>query len=118
MSGFIRAVERAVTTLAQLYDLHAEECVRSAEQTDDPKRREMLIKLAMQWRQEAQTLRQSPQPNGSEGKAATHSTKRAPNTTKRSQKANTSPGHEKTRPPEPRECAKNLTGTKSLSSRQ
>jgi hypothetical protein len=64
MSGFIRAVERAVTTLAQLYDLHAEECVRSAEQTDDPKRREMLIKLAMQWRQEAQALRQSSQPNG------------------------------------------------------
>jgi len=65
MSGFIRAVERAVTTLAQLYDLHAEECVRSAEQTDDPKRREMLIKLAMQWRQEAQTLRQSSEPSRS-----------------------------------------------------
>jgi len=94
MSGFIRAVERAVTTLAQLYDLHAEECARSAEQTDNPKRREMLIKLAMQWRQEAQALRQSPQPNCSEDddKAATHSTKNAPNTTKRSQKANTSPG--------------------------
>jgi hypothetical protein len=53
-----------------------------------PSAREMLIKLAMQWRQEAQALRQSPQPNGSEddGEAATHSTKR-PNTTKRSQKA-------------------------------
>jgi hypothetical protein len=94
MSGFIRAVERAVTTLPQLYDLHAEECVRSADQTDDPKRREMLIKLAMQWRQEAQALRQSSQPNHSEndGKAATHSTESAPNTTKRCQKANTSPG--------------------------
>jgi hypothetical protein len=94
MSGFIRAVERAVTTLAQLYDLHAEECVRSAEQTDDPKRREMLIKLAMQWRQEAQALRQSPQPSHSEhyGKATTHSAKTATNTTKRCQKANTSPG--------------------------
>jgi hypothetical protein len=93
MSGFIRAVERAVTTLAQLYDLHAEECVRSADQTDDPKRREMLIKLAMQWRQEAQTLRQSPQPNGSEddAKAAKRATKSAPNTTKH-QKASTSPG--------------------------
>jgi hypothetical protein len=59
----------------------------------------MLIKLAMQWRQEAQTLRQSPQSNRSEddGKAATRGTKSAPNTTKQSQKANTSPGHEKTR---------------------
>jgi hypothetical protein len=90
VSGFIRPVERAVPTLAQLYDLHAEECVRSAEQTDDPKRHEMLIKLAMQWRQEAQALRQSSQPNRSDdGKAATHSTKTATNTTKRSQKANT-----------------------------
>jgi hypothetical protein len=82
--------------------LHAEECVRSAEQTDDPKRREMLIKLAMQWRQEAQTLRQSSQPNHSkdDGKAATHSTKTATNTTKRSQKANTSPGPMKRPPPQ------------------
>jgi hypothetical protein len=72
-----------------LYDLHAEECARAAEKTDDPKRREMLVKLAMQWRQEAQTLRQSPRPNSSEddAKAATHSTKSVPNTTKRFQKA-------------------------------
>ena len=86
-----------MTTLARLYDLHAEECARAAEETDNPNRREMLIKLAMQWRQEAQTLRQSPQPNRSEDdtKAATHSTKSAPNTTKRSQKANTSPGRDK-----------------------
>jgi hypothetical protein len=99
--GFHPPVERAVPILAQLYDLHAEECARAAEQTDNPKRREMLIKLAMQWRQEAQTLRQSPQPNHSEddGKAATRGTKSAPNTTKQSRKANTSPGHEKTRAP-------------------
>jgi hypothetical protein len=91
--GFIGAVERPVPTLARLYERHAEECARAAEQTDDPKRREMLIKLAMQWRQEAQALRQSPQPNRSEddGKAATRSTKSAPNTTKRSQKGNTGP---------------------------
>jgi hypothetical protein len=77
-----------------LYDLHAEECVRTAEHTDDPKRREMLIKLAEQWRQEAQALRQSLPPNHSEddGKAASRDTKTATNTTKRSQKANTSPG--------------------------
>ena len=100
MSGFLRAVERAVPTLARLYDFHAEECARAAEQTDNPKRREMLVKLAMQWRQEAQTLRQSPQQNRSEveGKAATHSTKSTPNTTKQSQKANTSPARKNARP--------------------
>jgi hypothetical protein len=94
VSGFLRVVERAVPTLARLYDLHAEECTCAAEQTDNPKRREMLIKLAMQWRQDAQTLRQSPQPNGSEddAKAAKRATKSAPNTTKQSQKASTSPG--------------------------
>jgi hypothetical protein len=86
VSGFIRAVERAVPTLAQLYDLHAEECVRTAEQTDDPKRREMLIKLAIAWRQDAQALRQSAQASRSEddGQVATRSTKTATKTTKRS----------------------------------
>jgi hypothetical protein len=82
MSSFIRAVERVVTTLAQLYDLHAEECMRSAEQTDDPKRHELLIKLAMQWRQEAQALRQS-QPNRSEDDGKTAPRKSAANITKR-----------------------------------
>ena len=82
-----------MTTLAQLYDLHAEECTRAAEQTDNPKRREMLIKLAMQWRQEAQELRQSPASSRSEddGKAAAQ--KGAPNNTKHAQKkVNTGPG--------------------------
>ena len=32
--------------------------------TDDPKRRDLLLKLAIQWREEAQGMRQSkPQPN-------------------------------------------------------
>ena len=92
MSGFLRVVERAVPTLARLYDFHAEECARAAEQTDNPKRREMLIKLAMQWRQEAQTLRQSPQPNRSEddGKAATR--KSAPKSEKRTYASGEGPG--------------------------
>jgi hypothetical protein len=50
-----------------------------------------------------------------DAKAATHSTKSVPNTTKRFQKKNMSPGPRKNaRPPELRERAKNLTGTKSL----
>jgi hypothetical protein len=34
---------------AELYQYHASECVRDAAQTDDPKRREMLLKLAREW---------------------------------------------------------------------
>jgi hypothetical protein len=102
VSGFIRVVEGAVPIKARLYERHAEECARAAEQTDDPKRREMLIKLAMQWRQEAQALRQSLQPNRSEddGKAATDGTRSVPNTTKRSQKGTRRLGPRKNaRPP-------------------
>ena len=44
-------------TLAQIYEEHAEECVRSAARADDPKRRDLLLKLASQWREDAQALR-------------------------------------------------------------
>jgi hypothetical protein len=54
----------AMPTLAQIYEEHAEDCIRSAARTDDPKRRDLLLKLAIQWREEAQGMRQSkPQPN-------------------------------------------------------
>ena len=43
--------------LAQLYDRHADECARSAEHTDNPARRALLLKCASQWRHEAQELR-------------------------------------------------------------
>jgi hypothetical protein len=43
--------------LAQLYDRHADDCARSAEQTDNPARRALLLKFANQWRHEAQQLR-------------------------------------------------------------
>jgi hypothetical protein len=86
MLGFIRAVEQAMTTLAQLYDLHAEECAREAAQTDDPKRREMLIKLASQWRQDAQALRQSAQASRSEEDGKVLTRKSAPNTTKQARR--------------------------------
>jgi hypothetical protein len=44
--------------LARLYDQHAEECFRSAEQTNNPGRRALLLKLADEWRRDAQKLRQ------------------------------------------------------------
>ena len=44
--------------LARLYDFHAEDCARAAEQTDNPGRRAMLIKLVDEWRKAAQELRQ------------------------------------------------------------
>ena len=43
--------------LAQRYDRHADDCARSAEQTDNPARRALLLKFANQWRHEAQPLR-------------------------------------------------------------
>ena len=40
----------AVPTLAQVYEDHAADCTRAAEQTDDPVFRNMLLTLALQWR--------------------------------------------------------------------
>jgi hypothetical protein len=45
--------------LARLYDLHAEDCVRTAEKVDNPSHRAMLLKTAAEWRQAAQAQRQS-----------------------------------------------------------
>jgi hypothetical protein len=44
--------------LASLYEQHAEDCVRSAEDTDGSNRRTLLLKLAEDWRRDAQKLRQ------------------------------------------------------------
>jgi hypothetical protein len=44
--------------LASLYEQHAEECARSAETTDNPARRALLLKLTDQWRRDALRLRQ------------------------------------------------------------
>ena len=44
-------------TLAQLYEDHAEECLHSAAKADDPKRRDMLLKLASAWREDAEALK-------------------------------------------------------------
>jgi hypothetical protein len=45
-------------SLARLYDQHAEDCARSAEHTEDAKRRALLLKLAAEWRRDANRLRQ------------------------------------------------------------
>jgi hypothetical protein len=44
--------------LDRLYDRHAEDCARAAEQADNPRDRAMLIKLVDEWRKAAQELRQ------------------------------------------------------------
>jgi hypothetical protein len=36
-------------TLAQLYEYHAQDCLRSAAETDDPERRDMLLTDAPTW---------------------------------------------------------------------
>jgi hypothetical protein len=55
--------QQAMSDLARLYDLHAEDCARAAEKTDDPRHRAMLIKLVDEWRKAAQELRQHPSPS-------------------------------------------------------
>jgi hypothetical protein len=42
--------------LAALYEYHAENCVRAAELTDDPRRREEYLKLAREWTEAAAAL--------------------------------------------------------------
>jgi hypothetical protein len=49
-------------SLAELYEQHARECIQSAGRTDNPKYREMLLKMEREWTQAAATLRAS---NGS-----------------------------------------------------
>jgi hypothetical protein len=54
----------AVPTLAQIYENHAADCTRAAEQTNDPVFRNMLLTLAFQWRLAAreEVAMQSTQP--------------------------------------------------------
>jgi hypothetical protein len=55
--GFTATDEFVVPTLAQVYEDHAEDCIRAAARTDDPKPRDMLLHLAVKWRDDAQALR-------------------------------------------------------------
>ena len=43
-------------TLAQVYENHAEECLRSAAKADDPKQRALMLKLASAWREDLEAL--------------------------------------------------------------
>jgi|EndMetStandDraft_8_1072994.scaffolds.fasta_scaffold324515_2 hypothetical protein len=43
--------------LDELYEHHARDCIHSAGLTDDPKHRDLLLKLASQWQEDAQALR-------------------------------------------------------------
>jgi hypothetical protein len=56
--GLHRAFDEfAMPTLAQIYEDHAEDCIRAAARTDDPKPRDELLHLAIKWRDDAQALR-------------------------------------------------------------
>jgi hypothetical protein len=44
--------------LDRLYEQYADDCVRSAETAEDPKRRALLLKIADDWRRDAQRLRE------------------------------------------------------------
>jgi DNA-binding FrmR family transcriptional regulator len=49
------------STLGQIYEDHAEDCIRTAAtMTDDPKHRDVLINLAIKWREAAEALRREP----------------------------------------------------------
>ena len=45
-----------LSALKELYEYHAENCVRAAELTDDPRRCEEYLKLAREWTEAATTL--------------------------------------------------------------
>jgi hypothetical protein len=54
-------------TLADIFEVHAEKFILSADRTDDPKRRDLLVKLASQWREDAQALRRGEAPSRAPG---------------------------------------------------
>ena len=58
-------------TLAQLYENHAEECLRAAAKADDPQHRALMLKLASAWREDAEALKRGEklQPASSPRKA-------------------------------------------------
>ena len=49
-----------MSTLAQIYEDHAEDCIRAAARSDDLKRRDVLLHLAIKWRESAEALRREP----------------------------------------------------------
>ena len=51
---------RARPTLADIYEDHAEDCIRAAARTDDAPQRDVLLHLAIKWREDAEALRCQP----------------------------------------------------------
>src|SRR5262245_52056795 len=51
---------RARPTLADIYEDHAEDCILAAAKTDDPNQRNVLLHLAIEWREDAEALRCHP----------------------------------------------------------
>jgi precorrin-6x reductase len=47
---------------ASIYDWFARDCMHAAEQTDDPRQREILLKLGVQWAAAAQQVRDERRP--------------------------------------------------------
>ena len=45
-----------IMPLRKLYQHHADDCLRVAELADDPRRRELYLKLASEWIEAAETL--------------------------------------------------------------
>jgi hypothetical protein len=43
--------------IASVYDWFARDCIRAAQETDNPRQREILLKLAVQWAAAAQQRR-------------------------------------------------------------
>jgi hypothetical protein len=58
-------------TLADIYEEQAEECLRSAAKTENPKHRNMLLKLASAWRADAEALRRGAECAPSDAPAPT-----------------------------------------------
>ena len=48
-------------TLADIYEIQAEECLRAAAKADDPQRRALMLKLADAWRKDAEALKRGEQ---------------------------------------------------------
>ena len=48
--------------LADLYDDHARECMKSAEHIDSPARRQLLLRMASEWQRDAAALRAATPP--------------------------------------------------------
>ena len=53
----VAAYTEAMMTLADLFDQHAEACMKTAERTDDPVRRRFLLRKARDWQRDAVALR-------------------------------------------------------------